>query len=156
MLHLLPLLPYKKMKLNGLERYELEKKNFLDEACMAVLWSFQGFKGRTFHSSGFSTGETLVSAFTVSQQGEGGRREKEDRGDEERGSQVKNYSRAGEGVTNHVLSVPFSAIHHSRVTNCVGVTNFVGRTSTLTRFVGVTNCVSSPPSPPTHTQTFFF
>ena len=39
---------------------------------MAVFWPTQGFKGRTFQSSQFSTEETLISASAVPYPGEGG------------------------------------------------------------------------------------
>ena len=53
-----------------------------------------------------------------------------------------NYSGAGEGVTNRVPNKPFSTICHSEVRNRVQVTNGVGRTLNLTRFVTrVTNRV---------------
>ena len=52
------------------------------------------------------------------------------------------YGGAGEGVTNLVLSVPFRTICYFEVTNRVGVTDRVGKTSNLTEFVNrVTNRV---------------
>ena len=45
------------------------------------------------------------------------------------------YGGAGEGVTNRVLSVPFRTICYFEVTNRVGVTDRVGKTSNLTEFV---------------------
>ena len=55
------------MQLKGPEWYKLEENKFLDEACvaMAVFSPTQGFKGKTFHNSGFSSEETLISAFAV-------------------------------------------------------------------------------------------
>ena len=34
-------------------------------AYMAIFWPTQGFKGRTFHSSGFSTEGTLICAYSA-------------------------------------------------------------------------------------------
>ena len=55
------------MKLKGPERKNLRRKKFLaaGEACVAIFWPIRGFKGRTFVSSGFSKGGTLISASAV-------------------------------------------------------------------------------------------
>lgn len=49
------------------------------------------------------------------------------------------YTGAGEGVTNHVPSIPFNTIGHSKRTNRVKVTNGVTDRVGVTNRVGVSN-----------------